>query len=92
MSTCMMPRCEEPTTEDSRGHMCATHYGMWEADSYFTDARAAAEELLPPMIQIARQLGTPYFEDLLVEAQERARKDAALFREGYEILREQADG
>ncbi len=87
--TCMFPRCPYPVDE-SDGHMCSTHYAMWEADAYHCDAAAAAEELLPPMIQIARQLGTDYFEELLLEAQERARRDAYRFQEGYNALYDQA--
>jgi hypothetical protein len=42
------------------------------------------------MIQIARYLGTDYFEELLLEAQDRARRDAAAFKQGYETLYDQA--
>lgn len=90
MEECTFPRCKRPATGEA-GFVCDLHRAVFDADAYAESARAAADEELPPMIELARQFANFYLVDLLVGVQEQARRDAELFEQGRDILFEREE-
>ena len=66
--------------------MCEEHLSAWDADYWFNQWSICAEKLLPPLVELAYQMGNEALEQLLREDIDRATLEAEQYKVESERL------